>query len=229
LPRFGVFEETMPGRHIDGLYVPADAAYQRTLLELTGLSKHRIISTGKNRAVRAERLIVPNLPNPMEVAPTATVAWLRSRLRPRNTEPSPRRIYVTRGNVPNTRRLVREEETMELLEQRGFVRVAPATLSPQEQIDLFAGAEVVVAPHGAALTNLLFVSPGARVLELFAPNYVNCCFWAISQGIPDVAYRYLIADGAERYGPGDPMNKIQADIDLDPQAILEAVDALLQD
>ncbi|MEO6605693.1 MAG: glycosyltransferase family 61 protein [Aeromicrobium sp.] len=229
LPRFGVFEETMPGRRPDALYVPTGTGYQRMFLELAGLSGYRIIPAGRDRAVRAERLVVPSLPNRMEVAPSATVAWLRSRLRPLNLEDKPRRIYITRGVQPNTRRLVREAETMELLERRGFVRVDPGKLSAQEQIDTFAAAEVIVAPHGAALTNLLFLSPGARVLELFAPSYVNQCFWAITQGIAEVRHQYLVADGAERHGPGDPMNKIQADIHLDPTAIAAAVDALIAD
>lgn len=230
LPRFGVLEQVVPGREVDALYVPCGAAYQRTLLAIAGLDGIRAIDTGADRAIRAERLLVPSLPNPKEVAPTETVSWLRSRLLPGAAPGAgPRRIYVTRGNRPHTRRLVREEETMALLEQRGFVRVEPGGMSPQEQIDLFAGAEVVVAPHGAALTNLLFVPPGARVLEMFDPSYVNQCYWAITQSIPDTRYRYLVADGAERHGPGDPMNKILADIDIAPHVVAAEVDALLAD
>ncbi|MET0447423.1 MAG: glycosyltransferase 61 family protein [Aeromicrobium sp.] len=227
LPRFGVFEETMPGRSVDALYVPHAAAWQRTFLGLAGLGDHPVIDAGKHRAVRAARLVAPSIPNLTEAAPPSSVDWLRSRLPATGTGDTPRRIYVSRGQVPNTRRLVREAETMDLLERRGFVLVEPARLSPQEQIDLFAGAEAVVAPHGAALTNLLFLSPGARVLELFAPSYVNSCYWAIAQDIPDVRYRYLVADGWERHGPGDPMNRILADVDLEPAAVAAAVDELL--
>jgi capsular polysaccharide biosynthesis protein len=39
---------------------------------------------------------------------------------------------------------------------------------------------VIVAPHGAALTNIVFTPPGALVVELFGDNYVNGCFWAIA-------------------------------------------------
>ena len=34
------------------------------------------------------------------------------------------------------------------------------------QMDLFRRAEMVVAPHGAALANLIFCPPGTQVLEL---------------------------------------------------------------
>lgn len=229
LPRFGVLQETLPDCEPDALFVPHGAAYQRTFMELAGLGGHRVIASGPDKAVRATRLLVPSVANRREAAPPSTVTWLRSRMRPTGATDTPRRIFVTRGQEPNTRRIVHEDAMMELLEARGFVRVSPATYSPQEQINLFAGAEVVVAAHGAALANLLFVTPGARVLEMFAPNYVNSCYWAISQSIPDVHYRYLVADGWEKHGPGDPMNKILADIDLAPEVIAAAVDELLAD
>lgn len=228
LPRFGVFEQTMPGRSVDALFVPHGAGWQRTFMDLAGLGDHPVIPSGPDVAVRASRLVVPSVANRREAAPPSTVAWLRDRL-PARSPGGPRRIVVSRGQVPNTRRLVHEDATMDLLRERGFELVEPATLTPQGQIDLFAGAEVVVAAHGAALTNLLFLSPGARVLEMFAPSYVNSCYWAITQDIPDVRYRYLVADGWERHGPGDPMNKILADVDIAPEVVAAAVDELLAD
>jgi capsular polysaccharide biosynthesis protein len=227
LPRFGVFEDAMPGVEPDGLYVPATSKWQQNLLELTGLAKYPLIATAKHRAVRADRLVVPSISNPYEVAPRPTIEWLRRRLPPVDTAAQPRRIYVTRGTDRNNRSLVHEEATWPLLEQRGFVRVAPETTSIQEQIDLFAAAEVIVAPHGAALTNLVFCSPGVRVLEMFTASYVNSAYWAILQSIPGTHYRYLVAGDTARYGPGDPMNDIMADIDLTPQAVADAVDQLL--
>ena len=44
----------------------------------------------------------------------------------------------------------------------------PGAFSFREQIDIFRGASAVVAPHGAALTNILFAPNECRVLELFA-------------------------------------------------------------
>jgi capsular polysaccharide biosynthesis protein len=179
--------------------------------------------------VRADRLVVPSIANPYEVAPRATIEWLRARLPPVDVAGRPTRLYVTRGTTPRTRRLVNEEATWRLLEQRGFVRVAPETTSIQDQIDAFAAAEVIVAPHGAALTNLVFTSPGVRVLEMFTASYVNSAYWAILQSIPDTHYRYLVAGDTSKHGPGDPMNDIMADIDLAPEAVVDAVDRLLED
>jgi capsular polysaccharide biosynthesis protein len=229
LPRFGVFQEAMPGVEPDGLYVPNGSGWQQTLLDLAGLSKYPVISTAKHRAVRADRLIVPSIPNPYEVAPRPTVEWIRTRLPAIDTADKPRRIYVSRGNVRNTRRMVQEDAVWSMLEQRGFARVQPESMGIQEQIDLFAAAEVIVAPHGAALTSLVFTSPGVRVLEMFTASYVNSAYWAILQSIPDTHYRYLVDGDTAKYGPGNAMNDVMADIDLTPQAVADAVDQLLAD
>ena len=134
---------------------------------------------------------------------------------------------MTRGTQPNTRRVVREDELWALLEARGFEKVEPGGLSPQEQIDVFAAAEMVVGPHGAALTNLLFAPEGVTVLELFTASYVNQCYWSISRSIPDAHYEYLIDGDVTRHGPGSPMNAILADIEIDPARVVAAVDRLL--
>jgi capsular polysaccharide biosynthesis protein len=53
-----------------------------------------------------------------------------------------------------------------------------------EQIGLFRDAAMIVAQHGAALTNLLFARPGAdgpMVIELHQENYLHQAFLKICQ------------------------------------------------
>ncbi len=45
-----------------------------------------------------------------------------------------------------------------------------------DQAALFADAELVVAPHGAGLTNLVFAPRDCRVVELLSDAYANWCF-----------------------------------------------------
>jgi capsular polysaccharide biosynthesis protein len=53
---------------------------------------------------------------------------------------------------------------------------------------------VVVGAHGAGLANLLFCTPGTKVLELFAPRCVNLCYWVISNHA-GLNYHYLLGEG----------------------------------
>jgi capsular polysaccharide biosynthesis protein len=121
---------------------------------------------------------------------------------------------------------VHEPELFQQLSKRGFAMVDPGQLSVQEQIDHFAAARVVVAPHGAALANLVFCRPGVRVLELFAPGFVSGCYWSIATNVPDARYRYLIAPGSARWRAN---HALMQDIRLAPRSVEQALDELLAD
>jgi capsular polysaccharide biosynthesis protein len=74
-----------------------------------------------------------------------------------------RKLYLTRRNARV--RLLRNEAEVELLLLRqGFEIVELTGRSFDAQVALFSQAACIVAPCGAALTNLLFCQPGTRVL-----------------------------------------------------------------
>jgi capsular polysaccharide biosynthesis protein len=227
LPRWGVLQEAMPGIRPDHLVVSHRTRWDRQLLAMTGLDELDLVEPVKHLSVRAEHLLVPCLNNQHTLAPRWITQWLRTALPPRDVRDRPRRLYVTRGAAPHTRRFVREAELMALLAPLGFERFDPGAVTVQEQIDHFAAAEVVVAPHGAGLVNLNFAPEGVRVLELFAPRYLNPGYWAITDNIADSVYRYLVADPTEPDRPERRMLNVQDDIDLDPQTVLAAVEELL--
>lgn len=89
---------------------------------------------------------------------------LRDRLLPlkKSGIESGSRLFISRKNIP--RRKFNEEELVSSLQDLGFVSVSPEEFSFEEQIALFNNADVVVGPSGAAMTNLLFCKPGAKVL-----------------------------------------------------------------
>lgn len=222
IARYGVFEDCLPGERVDAIVVPHGAGYQRQLLELAGIGGH-LVQPARGRTVSADRLLVPSNPNWALQAPPAAVRWLRDRLPPKEPPAGPVRLYLTRGSAAQTRRYVQEEELVPELERRGFVRLDPGRLSVQEQVDVFSAAEVVVAPHGAGLTNVTFSPPEVKVLEMFPATYVHRGLWAICQAL-GAEYRYLVADG--RGGP-QPNAGISDDVSIPVDRVLAAVDALL--
>jgi hypothetical protein len=226
LPRMEVLRRVLPEERPDHWYLPRSTRYHSEILSLAGLDALPVVESAPDRAVRAQRLLVPGLPNHDELSPTWVTRWLRELLPAGDTAGLPRRLYVTRGVVPNTRRLVQEPIVWPELERRGFVRIDPGAMSVREQVDHFAAADVIVGVHGAALTNLVFCKPGVRVLHLMAPTYVKHCFHAILAGIPDTDYTYLLGDGEPATDPRR-MNGIQHDISISPQRLLAALDELL--
>jgi hypothetical protein len=220
IARIGILEQTGPGVEVDAYVVPHAASYQRQLLELAGIDG-RHIQPRRGLTVRADRLLVPSNPNWALDAPPDSVAWLRDRLRPSRATGTRSRLYLTRGNAPHTRRYCEEEELWPELERRGFTRIDPGTLSVQAQIDTFAEAEVVVAPHGAGLTNVTFSPPDVRVVEMFAANYVHLGLWSICEAL-GAQYHYLVADG-----PSTTNSGVHDDVSIPVGRVLAMVDELL--
>ncbi|MEH3034315.1 MAG: glycosyltransferase family 61 protein [Aeromicrobium erythreum] len=227
LPRWGLFREAFPDLTPDRVVVGHTTRWDRQLVAMVGLADLPLVEPTAGLALQAERLLVPAVDNQSTLAPPWVTRWLRENLRPERTSGRPRRLYVSRGDRPNTRRYLQERELLAALEPQGFVAIDPGTLTVQEQIDHFAAAEVVVAPHGAGLVNLNFAPEGVRVLELFAPTYLNPGYWAITDNVPGSVYRYLVADPVDPQRPERRMTGVQDDVDLDPARVLEALDDLL--
>ncbi|HWU21274.1 MAG TPA: glycosyltransferase family 61 protein [Nocardioides sp.] len=223
--RYAVLEAALPGERIDAVVVPHASGYQRQLLELAGIPGP-FLQPRRGLTYRADRLLVPSNPNWALQAPPAVVDWLRDRLPPVDPPSGRARLYLTRGNAPQTRRYVQETELMAALEPRGFQRLDPGTLTVQQQIDVFSTAEIIVAPHGAGLTNVTFSPRGVRVLELFPSTYVHRGLWAICQAL-GAEYRYLVADGPG--GPEGPNAGIADDVSIPVERVVAEVDALLAD
>lgn len=97
--------------------------------------------------------------------------WCRGKL---ELAPTTRRrkLFLSRRSA-RRRRLINEDQVLAALP--GFERIELESLSVAEETALFAEASVIVAPHGAGLTNLLFCTGPTAVVELVyddAPPHV---------------------------------------------------------
>lgn len=89
-------------------------------------------------------------------------------------EDPPAKLYVSRRNA--SRSLPNEAQLEDRLRAEGFHVIHPETVPWPEQVALFRSAAVVVAPHGAGLSNLVFSQPGTKVVELTNGRHYNRCF-----------------------------------------------------
>ncbi|HEY1237537.1 MAG TPA: glycosyltransferase family 61 protein [Solirubrobacterales bacterium] len=225
-PRLALFElDGVPTP--DRWYMPLEQSWQRELFELSGfLPSEGVIDADREPHVRAEALLVPGMPDQHKRIPPWSIDFIRERLRPPDSEVLPgKRIYVSRGSNPNNRIVRNEAEVMEVLADRGFTVVDPAAHPMTEEIRLFAEAECIVSPHGAALTNLVFTSPGASVIELLAPRYVEASYWKVADCIPGLTYRYLLGTG-RMPRPGREERGVMDDITVDVAALRRVLDSL---
>jgi len=102
-----------------------------------------------------------------------------------------RRLYLSRARVA-VRRIANEKEISEALRQHDFEILEAEALSFREQVDLFANASVIVAPHGAALANIVFCQPGTRVLEISTRAGYRDWYWQLA-AVAGLSYEVLEA------------------------------------
>ncbi|MCK5803799.1 MAG: glycosyltransferase family 61 protein [Lentisphaeria bacterium] len=161
----------------DGMYYYVGDAMPKTLPRFVS-DTCQALAIGKSQLVwgncRAPRMIGGFASSPAGSAPSPRqVHFLRDLFLPAGGQPStPKRIYVARGNT-RKRRVANEQELIQALRGHGVVPVVMDGLSIWEQATLFHNAELIIAPNGAALTNLAFGRSGATVVEIHSGSYVN--------------------------------------------------------
>lgn len=129
------------------------------------------------------------------VSPTA-LRWVRERMMDgaKAEHASTERIYISRADA-DLRQVTNESAVMSYLSEKGFERYLLSEMTIEEQVKLFASAELVVAPHGAGLINMIY-GDDISVVELFGDN-VHPCYYAIAAGF-DFDYRYLLCEQVEQ-------------------------------
>jgi len=115
------------------------------------------------------------------VPATAAVAYARLRQAvPPAEDDGGDAIYIARTDT--TRRVMTNEDAVISMLQRQGVRIIVAGQLPlQRQFALFRRARLVIAPHGAGLTNIVACEPGTHVYELLPGAYDNYCYCRLAQ------------------------------------------------
>jgi capsular polysaccharide biosynthesis protein len=161
-----------------GLLVPEGAANQREVLALMDLMPSlSIVEVGHDETLHVDTLILPLSICGDTIYHPCVLDFYRgisTNVSPPRTR-MPTHIYLDRRET-RLRPLVNENAIVTELMRLGIEPVRPESMSVADQVRLFRGAELIVAPHGAALTNLGFCRPGTQVVELLMDAYTNWCF-----------------------------------------------------
>lgn len=191
LPRLLAIEALEAPIH---LLCPRDlTATELFFLDRLGAAHLPVRFVEPDRMVKADRLILTPFKAKRQAGylPSYYRDELRRRLLPRR--PSRRRRLLISRERARRRRLLNRQVLLDALVQLGFEEVMPETLSPAEQIELFHDAEVVIATHGAGLTNVLF-GTDLKVVELFPTPYVAPHYYFLCKSL---GHRYAYCCGRE--------------------------------
>ena len=100
----------------------------------------------------------------------------------RHTDAVSRKVFISREKSRG-RRITNEAALWAMLEGRGFEKVFMEDLAFPEQVALMQRTRVLVAPHGAGLTNMLFCPEGGHVVEMADAGFPNPNFYNLATGL----------------------------------------------
>ncbi len=199
LPKFHLLEKS--GLGYDKIYIEVKNKFQKETIKILGYDKEKIINSSECKFLSASNLIVPSLPDYDNIFNITdwTCKFLRQSFLNYNSESlnpclrKSKKIYISRADATR-RKISNEFEIISFLEKYEFSVVKLEHLSFLDQVNLFRNVEVVVAPHGGGLSNIVFCSEKAKIIEIFSPSYIVLCYWFLSQQI-GLDYYYLLGEG----------------------------------
>lgn len=170
LPKFIYLSNNRKALGIDKLYFHFGHfghPYQRQALRHLGFNYWQIIDAKQIKSLRAKEIVVIKL-NETRLEPSFRLCQtIKSAFIETPTLKPRRKIYLTRDHVTTGRRVLNERQLRKLLMAYEFEIIRADNLSVMAQARLFNESSYIVSPHGAALANIVFCEPGARILELF--------------------------------------------------------------
>ena len=170
LPKLGLLERQ--GIDLDSidhfLVRKITGDWQLQTLARFGIDRSRIIETERQPHFQCERLLHIELNCGINLRMHRFIPLWMKHLYPADINVEPRiKLYITRPEGVR-RGITNESEFLPLLREAGFTVMAMEGKSVAEQAALLARTDVVMSPHGGALTNMVFCKPGSTVIELFS-------------------------------------------------------------
>jgi len=167
---------------------------QRHMLSVVGIQPERVVEMAETDAYHLQELWVTSNLHFTGHRHRWLCDWLREKflVLPPPKVPS-RRLYLSRADA-SSRRVSNEDEVMHFLAPFGFDKVVIGRRSSVfEQSALFANAEIVVGPQTATFGNILFCSPGTRIIEMVPGARYYAAFWELSACM-GLNYYYAITE-----------------------------------
>lgn len=136
--------------------------------------------------------------------------WIRDRLCSRassSQHEGQKRIYISREDA-QSRHITNEGELLNQLTDIGFKKYVLSEMSIERQIGLFSSADVVMGPHGAGLSNIIFGND-LTVIEILFDTKQDGFFFPVAE-LFDHKHRPIFVenDGEYEVNVHDIMSKV---------------------
>jgi hypothetical protein len=142
---------------------------------------NELYTGGQIKDVYTMRLIECGNPSPQKIS------LLRQKISQKLTFEKKYGILIKRSE--SYRSIVNHDELLEFLQKKYPIEWKVFDkLSFKETTELFSKASIIVAPHGAGLTNMLFSSSNITIIEIMDKYDPNVCYWHLSEMLNNKHY-----------------------------------------
>jgi hypothetical protein len=187
LPKVYLFEKS--GLKIDKYVTDCSTHFHKESLEALWIHKEKILIADPKEYFQADNLMIASTTTVHGNLPKRAIDFLQHTfLTDSKWKKTDLKLFIERKT---TRKIKNQSEVRGFLEKKGFKKVVLDTMSIKEQADLFQRAQIIVSPHGAWLTNLVFCQPWTKVIELFHEKTVFWHYFCLSQSC-NLDYSYLV-------------------------------------
>jgi capsular polysaccharide biosynthesis protein len=160
------------------------------------IPREKIITpTAPRMLMQFDELVRPFLPGETHYTHPALPGMMASRfaLPPKG----PGKIYLRRKSKRN---VSNQQEIEALVESRGFTIIDPRKVP----FGSWTNARVLIAPHQAAMVEMMFCKPGVKVLELMSPSWQRPFYSSMADGC---GHDYWAIIGSNGTNGRDVMNE----------------------
>ena len=202
------------------------APYEQASMNALGVPGEKIRYVDANDRFQIENATIPSMDHFSKTIAPWKIKFLRTlgESIPARSRITSKRIYISRRRAA-VRRVLNEKDFERILRNAGFVSIEIESLSWPEQVALFSNAEVILAPHGAALVNAAFGEPETLIAEIgtragYKEFYLRL---AASTGL-----RYRFVEAALRVAPRDSSKRAleNEDMIVDPKTVRDFLSEL---
>jgi capsular polysaccharide biosynthesis protein len=132
----------------------------------------KVIYLNQKNMIYCPNLLLPTFPGPPDWHRPQLLKKIHKKLTSKNSpEKIPhRKIFLSREKA-ESRRILNRKEVMAFLKEFQFEIICAENLSFEEQVKTFFETSHLVTPHGAGLTNTIFMQPGTHVFEIRKDHY----------------------------------------------------------
>jgi capsular polysaccharide biosynthesis protein len=208
-----------PKEKIDYYYFSKLNNFQKQTLKILNINKNNFINSDTYRHIKAKTLLAVTHPNYFKNTffyaqsnlPEWIVKYIKKTFLKKNIKKKSKfqKIFINRNDSKKSHcKFINNIEIIKFLKKRNFKILELSKLNFSNQISIFNNAKIIISPHGAGLTNLIFCRKGTKVFEFKPITNKNLLFKRISK-INKLVHRTIYLKNVKNNKNGDMFLKLE--------------------